>query len=238
MERALLRHTIPREWSPRNWTLTCWTAAEATSVLRRPSPETEVGDQTHPGMKSHTLILLVLCFQLFCCRKCGTEPITCCSGQNQRTKRDTQNKVEDLATALNVDDLNIPQPPSVLDNLIQNGLLPSEITQQLERILKNFTEIIRRANYTVEVQTEAVSNDSLEFSLVAENFKKQYPLDLWKKHGWFEDDYLRLINVHWLKFPPTPKAAHYALAFIYSTVAVCGFFGNALVIFMFFKWVL
>lgn len=136
----------------------------------------------------------------------------------------------------------IPQHPSILDKLMKNGLFSAQIAKQLENALKNFTDLMMLGSNNSVARPATTSstvyyNESnvTDFDVLEENFKKAYPLDLWKKHGWFDEGLLRMVNPHWLKFPPTPKVAHYTLAFLYSIVAVCGFFGNILVIFMFFK---
>lgn len=80
-----------------------------------------------------------------------------------------------------------------------------------------------------------VANDNETFMALVEQFKRMYPISLWKENGWFQEDYLYIINAHWLQFPPPSKASHYTLAVVYVFVLTAGISGNALVIFMFFK---
>lgn len=79
------------------------------------------------------------------------------------------------------------------------------------------------------------TNDNETFNALLEQFKRMYPISLWKENGWFKEDYLYIINAHWLQFPPPSKASHYTLAVVYIFVLTAGMSGNALVIFMFFK---
>lgn len=67
------------------------------------------------------------------------------------------------------------------------------------------------------------------------DFKAKYPTDMWKDHGFYTDDYVRLINGHWFKFIPPGPTAHYVLAVLYTVIMVFGCSGNFLVIFMYIK---
>lgn len=67
------------------------------------------------------------------------------------------------------------------------------------------------------------------------DFKNKYPVNLWKDHGLYTDDYIKLINNHWLKFMPPNPTSHYVLGLLYTVIMVFGCTGNSLVIFMYFK---
>ncbi|XP_025191406.1 opsin, ultraviolet-sensitive-like [Melanaphis sacchari] len=67
------------------------------------------------------------------------------------------------------------------------------------------------------------------------DFKTKYPVNLWKDHGIYTDDYIKLINSHWLKFLPPHPTSHYILGLLYIVIVVFGCSGNSLVIFMYFK---
>lgn len=73
-------------------------------------------------------------------------------------------------------------------------------------------------------------------SLVAK-FKQQWPVKLWRRYGLYSDDYLTLINSHWLRFPPPDPAINYALGGLYIAMMLVGTSGNALVLFMYFRLV-
>ncbi|KAF2885510.1 hypothetical protein ILUMI_20660 [Ignelater luminosus] len=66
-------------------------------------------------------------------------------------------------------------------------------------------------------------------------FKNTYPINSWKTIGLFHDDFIKTINVHWLKFPPPHKINHYALAVLYVFIMTFGWFGNAFVISTFIR---
>ncbi|XP_026823155.1 opsin, ultraviolet-sensitive-like [Rhopalosiphum maidis] len=67
------------------------------------------------------------------------------------------------------------------------------------------------------------------------DFKTKYPVNLWKDHGIYTDDYIKLINSHWLKFMPPHPTSHYVLGVLYTVIMMFGCTGNSLVIFMYFK---
>nr|BAQ54741.1 opsin, rhodopsin-7 like [Somatochlora uchidai] len=72
-----------------------------------------------------------------------------------------------------------------------------------------------------------------DLRMLRERFQSLWPTGLWKSHGLYNDDYLLLINPHWLGFPPPRPSSHYILAVLYTVVMVVGVSGNFLVIFMF-----
>jgi len=82
-----------------------------------------------------------------------------------------------------------------------------------------------------------MSNHTEEI-VVMSDFKTKYPIDTWKEHGFYTDDYMKLINSHWFKFMPPNATSHYILGFLYSVIMVLGCFGNSLVIFMYIKLVI
>jgi len=87
-------------------------------------------------------------------------------------------------------------------------------------------------------KTPNVNTSNLtEEIVVMSDFKTKYPIDMWKEHGFYTDDYMKLINSHWFKFKPPNATSHYILGFLYSVIMVLGCFGNSLVIFMYIKLV-
>lgn len=70
---------------------------------------------------------------------------------------------------------------------------------------------------------------------ILEEFKKNYPIQLWRKYGLFKEEFLTRINPHWLKFLPPYPSSHYILATLYIFIAIFGLSGNAFVIFMFIR---
>lgn len=75
------------------------------------------------------------------------------------------------------------------------------------------------------------------FSLIA-RFKQQWPVAQWKQYRLYSDEYLTLINPHWLRFAPPAPAVNYALGALYVLMMLVGCTGNALVLFMYFKLVI
>lgn len=88
-----------------------------------------------------------------------------------------------------------------------------------------------------EVKTPPNRTDGLTMTVAKTDFKTKYPIDDWKKYGFYTDDYIGLINGHWLAFDPPSNTAHYILGFLYTVIMVFGCSGNALVIFMYIKLV-
>lgn len=84
--------------------------------------------------------------------------------------------------------------------------------------------------------TAAAANQTDE-SVVVADFKARYPIDMWKEHGFYTDDYMQLINSHWFKFEPPNAMSHYILGSLYTAIMLFGCFGNFLVIFMYIKLV-
>nr|BAQ54849.1 opsin, rhodopsin-7 like [Anax parthenope] len=68
---------------------------------------------------------------------------------------------------------------------------------------------------------------------IRDDFESRWPTSLWRNHGLYTDDYILLINPHWLGFPPPRPISHYILAVLYAIVMIIGVSGNFLVIFMF-----
>lgn len=85
-------------------------------------------------------------------------------------------------------------------------------------------------------KTSNVNTSNLtEEIVVMSDFKAKYPINEWKKYGFYTDDYMQLINSHWFKFRPPNATSHYILGFLYAVIMVFGCFGNSLVIFMYIK---
>lgn len=78
-------------------------------------------------------------------------------------------------------------------------------------------------------------NASDEKFLLIQRFKKLWPIATWKQFGYFTEDYLDLINKHWLQFPPPSEAAQKSLGAFYIIFATAGCWGNVMVILMYLK---
>lgn len=67
------------------------------------------------------------------------------------------------------------------------------------------------------------------------DFKSQWPVARWHEYGFFADDYLNLINEHWLQFPPPSETLQKVLGGLYLLFSTVGCWGNVIVLFMYFK---
>lgn len=72
--------------------------------------------------------------------------------------------------------------------------------------------------------------------ILIEKFKEQWPVGMWRRYGLFEDDYLLMINPHWLQYPPPHPVIHYTLGSFYMVMLCIGCFGNILVLFMYCRY--
>ncbi|KAJ2951917.1 hypothetical protein O0L34_g4170 [Tuta absoluta] len=66
-------------------------------------------------------------------------------------------------------------------------------------------------------------------------FKERWPVAQWRSFGFFSDEYLLMINQHWLSFPPPDPRHQYALGGLYVAMMVVGCTGNALVLLMYLR---
>lgn len=100
---------------------------------------------------------------------------------------------------------------------------------------------VRKSLLSNNVKTFAPNNqinDTVKSTtLMITDFKTKYPVNKWKLHGFYTDDYIRLINSHWFKFMPPNPTSHYVLGILYAVIMIFGCFGNSLVIFMYTKLV-
>lgn len=84
---------------------------------------------------------------------------------------------------------------------------------------------------------EDVSNGSVakKHTYLIEKFKMSWPIWRWREYGFFTDDYLDVINEHWLQFPPPGETWQRALASLYVLICAVGGWGNIVVLLMYFK---
>lgn len=68
-------------------------------------------------------------------------------------------------------------------------------------------------------------------------FKETWPVNEWRRYGWFDDNYLLMINRHWVQFAPPDPRVYYALGSFYTVMFSIGSFGNILVLYMYFRFV-
>lgn len=94
------------------------------------------------------------------------------------------------------------------------------------------TKVENSVNETVNSEIDGGINQTEN---LIENFLSLYPIESWKQHGYFTVDYIKLINPHWLQFPPTSNMVHYILGLMYCLIFCVGVSGNLLVIYMFMR---
>lgn len=100
-------------------------------------------------------------------------------------------------------------------------------------LLNETTENINQ----ISVETTASENSESNLTLLIDNFKKNWPVKQWIRTGFFSEEYLTDINVHWLKYPSPEPIYFYLFGFMYLIILSVGAIGNLLVIFLFFRWV-
>ncbi|XP_049869911.1 opsin, ultraviolet-sensitive-like [Pectinophora gossypiella] len=85
------------------------------------------------------------------------------------------------------------------------------------------------------VYNRAIGAKERELEKLLVRFKARWPVARWRWYGAFTDEYLLLINPHWLQFPPPDPAHQYALGGLYIAMMTVGCVGNALVLLMYFR---
>nr|QBP79231.1 melanopsin isoform B [Biston betularia] len=78
-------------------------------------------------------------------------------------------------------------------------------------------------------------NKTVEHVLLLAEFKRSWPVWRWKKNGYFSEDYLDLINDHWLQFAPPSETSQKMLGVLYLLFATVGCWGNVIVLFMYMR---
>lgn len=97
----------------------------------------------------------------------------------------------------------------------------------------------RLSSKTTDAKTSVPNRTKEASGVMAADAKltAKYPIGKWRDHGFYTDDYIKLINSHWLEFEPPSFTAHCVLGVLYTVIMVFGCFGNFLVIFMYIKLV-
>ena len=62
---------------------------------------------------------------------------------------------------------------------------------------------------------------------------KRYPVNDWKRFGFFDDSFVTSIQPHWFSFEPPSANVHFLFAVIYTIFMVIGITGNLLVMALF-----
>lgn len=77
---------------------------------------------------------------------------------------------------------------------------------------------------------ETIGNNTI--NILIEKFKQNWDVKYWTQ-GFFSEEYISDINVHWLKFEPPNEYSFITLGILYIVIMIVGVIGNGLVIFMF-----
>lgn len=88
---------------------------------------------------------------------------------------------------------------------------------------------------TNSTKEETVTDFSSNHSVLVARFKESWPIQRWRYYGLFTDDYLDILNEHWLQFPPPSEAGQRALGGFYIIFVTVGLCGNLVVIIMYFR---
>lgn len=67
------------------------------------------------------------------------------------------------------------------------------------------------------------------------DLKKNWPIQEWIDDGYFTEEYIKDINVHWLKYPSPEPINFYIFGAIYLFITIIGLVGNVLVIYLFIR---
>lgn len=100
---------------------------------------------------------------------------------------------------------------------------------------ENTESVISKQNETENATSSAELEKAKERLELLAEFKRQWPVEQWRAYGLFADDYLNLINEHWLQFSPPSETLQKTLGGTYLLFATVGCWGNVIVLFMYFK---
>lgn len=97
----------------------------------------------------------------------------------------------------------------------------------------NFTSDMSNQTSIVATLWNVTSTENL--TDLIQNFKHNWPIEEWIEHGFFSEEYIKDINVHWLKYPSPEPIHFYIFGAIYLFIAIVGIVGNILVIYLFIR---
>lgn len=113
------------------------------------------------------------------------------------------------------------------------------IGEVTNRVLKssqtNMSETAGRIGQAEELDANTSANNISTDRMLMAKFKLLWPLERWKQYGYFDEDYLELINVYWLQFSPPPELVQKVLGGVYVIFSTGGCLGNLIVLFMYVK---
>ncbi|XP_041971319.1 opsin Rh3-like isoform X2 [Aricia agestis] len=84
-------------------------------------------------------------------------------------------------------------------------------------------------------KNETIDTNKTRKEELVERFRRLWHIDAWQELGYFSDDYLYLINEHWLQFPPPSEKYQRFLGGIYIFFSTVGCWGNVIVLMMYLR---
>lgn len=75
----------------------------------------------------------------------------------------------------------------------------------------------------------------LNVSRTIDKFKLSWPIKQWIELGYFSEEYIKDINVHWLRYPPPDDSSFYVIGTLYTIIMSIGILGNILVMYLFVR---
>ncbi|CAG4919330.1 unnamed protein product [Colias eurytheme] len=116
------------------------------------------------------------------------------------------------------------------------SILCSEDSEE-QSLLRNFEDnlFLWRSKRELDRFNRTESNSTLRHRKLLESFKIRWPVSRWREFKYFTDDYLDLINEHWLQFSPPYEGVQKFLGAVYVLFSTVGCWGNIMVLLMYFK---
>lgn len=99
-------------------------------------------------------------------------------------------------------------------------------------ILTALVGVLHGENVKCPDKTDVAGNNITD---VVERFIDLWSVSDWIERGYFTEEYICDINLHWLSFGPPSRSSFIVLAVIYLNIMLVGFLGNFLVIFLFIR---
>lgn len=148
-----------------------------------------------------------------------------CSGDfaNRFSNRINESNTDEIANVVGEDWTLQTWEEYVLPSRVKRE---PNITAEIEILKQNGTE-----NATLSAELEKAKQKRELF----EQFERQWPVQRWRDIGLFTDDYLNIINEHWLRFPPPSETLQKMLGGFYLLFSTLGCWGNVIVLFMYCK---
>lgn len=137
-----------------------------------------------------------------------------------------------------------PKPPKSVAVTTKSPLSVTKPTKSVHKNNLNYHDVTiwpkpdKRLSDAAQKTPNVNTSNHTDEIVVMPDFKTKYPINKWKENGFYTDDYIKLINIHWFQFEPPNATSHYVLGSLYAAIMVLGCFGNALVIFMYIKLVI